>query len=386
MTYYPINEDTAKRANDANSFRDYKPGSATAAYRAEVDKAAALVEKQKAKVDPMHHDKLDGLLDRYAHRLADYYNDYYRNEAACPSILITGGANFPVAKKEKQNARRDTLAHEYADIQGLLRKIESVGMGGISADDPNAIEKLEEKLARLERTQQTMKDINAYYRKHGTKDNGSDTIYERSANYLGTAPEVVTNNNIRYTPSAEIKAMADAGEPVVVSPAGYNVKIDMPINDILNRFTKLETEGQIVLNTVTLTVPVTEIANSAGIAPPQYMLLVKASDKDKFFANSTLPDNKTSFYTEYNKTTKTYSFTGLRPYVKSVLDGEFAGEDGIEDFYLIPVDATFIQSRDYLGNIKKTLTDMIPQLSTPAMAEIGKPKIVATFSKKNYSK
>ena len=105
MTYYPINEDTAKRANDANSFRDYKPGSATAAYRAEVDKAAALAEKQKAKVDPMHHDKLDGLLDRYAHRLADYYNDYYRNEAACPSILITGGANFPVAKKEKQNAR-----------------------------------------------------------------------------------------------------------------------------------------------------------------------------------------------------------------------------------------------------------------------------------------
>ena len=130
-----------------------------------------------------------------------------------------------------------------------------------------------------------------------------------------------------YTPSAEIKAMADAGEPVVVSPAGYNVKINMPVNDILNRFTKLETEGQIVLNTVTLTVPVTEIANSAGIAPPQYMLLVKASDKDKFFANSTLPDNKTSFYTEYNKTTKTYSFTGLRTYVKSVLDGEFAGED-----------------------------------------------------------
>lgn len=170
MTYYPINEDTAKRANDANSFRDYKPGSATAAYRAEVDKAAALAEKQKAKVDPMHHDKLDGLLDRYAHRLADYYNDYYRNEAACPSILITGGSNFPVAKKEKQNARRDTLAREYADIQGLLRKIESVGMGGISADDPNAIEKLEEKLARLERTQQTMKDINAYYRKHGTLD------------------------------------------------------------------------------------------------------------------------------------------------------------------------------------------------------------------------
>lgn len=228
--------------------------------------------------------------------------------------------------------------------------------------------------------------MRVYYRKHGTKDNGSDTIYERSANYLGTAPEVVTNNNIHYTPSAEIKAMVDAGEPVAVSPAGYNVKVKLPVNDILNRFTKLETEGQTVLNTVTLTVPATEIANGAGIAPPQYMLLVKASDKDKFFNNNTLPDNKISFYAEYNKTTKTYSFTGLRPYFKSVLDGEYAGEDGLEDFYLIPIDATFTQSRDYLGNITKTLTSIIPQVSTPAMAKIGKPKIVATFSKKNYSK
>ena len=121
MTYYPINEDTAKRANDANSFRDYKPGSATAAYCAEVDKATALVEKQKAKVDPMHHDKLDGLLDRYAHRLADYYNDYYRNEAAGPSILITGGGKFPAAEKEKQKDRPGTPAHEDVGIQGLLR-------------------------------------------------------------------------------------------------------------------------------------------------------------------------------------------------------------------------------------------------------------------------
>ncbi len=129
MTYYPINEDTAKRANDANSFRDYKPGSATAAYRAEVDKAAALAEKQKAKVDPMHHDKLDGLLDRYAHRLADYYNDYYRNEAACPSILITGGSNFPVAKKEKQNARRDTLAREYCGHPGIAAEDRERGHG-----------------------------------------------------------------------------------------------------------------------------------------------------------------------------------------------------------------------------------------------------------------
>ena len=41
-------------------------------------------------------------------------------------------------------------------------------MGGISSDDPKAIEKLKEKLLSLERNQERMKQINAYYKKHNT--------------------------------------------------------------------------------------------------------------------------------------------------------------------------------------------------------------------------
>ena len=66
MKYYEINEQTARRANDVNSMRDYRPGSATEEYRTAVDKAAALVQAQKAKISPYYHDKLDSLLDRYA--------------------------------------------------------------------------------------------------------------------------------------------------------------------------------------------------------------------------------------------------------------------------------------------------------------------------------
>lgn len=51
--YYEISEATAKRAKDMNSYSDYAPGSATAGYRAMVDEAYALAEKQKAQVDPM---------------------------------------------------------------------------------------------------------------------------------------------------------------------------------------------------------------------------------------------------------------------------------------------------------------------------------------------
>ena len=43
-------------------------------------------------------------------------------------------------------------------------------MGGISADDPQAVQKLERKLAGLEKAQETMKAVNAYYRKHKTLD------------------------------------------------------------------------------------------------------------------------------------------------------------------------------------------------------------------------
>ena len=168
VKYYPINEGAARRANDANSFRDYTPGSATAAYRQMVDQAAELAQKQKSRVDPMHHERIDQLLDTYARRLAENMNNSYAIEARVPSILIAGGSNFPVRKKEKQNAARDRNMEDWQDVQGILDKIRSTGMGGISADDPQAVAKLEAKLAKLEAAQETMKGVNAYFRKHGT--------------------------------------------------------------------------------------------------------------------------------------------------------------------------------------------------------------------------
>ena len=168
--YYPINEEAAKRAKDMNSFSDYQPGSATAGYRAMVDEAYAAAERQKARVDPMYHDKIDTLVDRYARKLAENLNERNVIDARVPSILISGGGNFPVTKKHKQNAARDRNYGEYAEISKLLDKIRSVGMGGISADDDLAVEKLTKKLEGLESQQTTMKAVNAYFRKHKTLD------------------------------------------------------------------------------------------------------------------------------------------------------------------------------------------------------------------------
>ena len=170
VTYYPINENAARRAKEAISFSDYKPGSATAEYRHYVDEAAEIAARQKKRVDPSFHEKIDGLLDAYARKLAVNMNKGYEITTRVPSIMIAGGSNFPVRKKEKQNAAAGKNMEEYREIQGLFDKIRSTGMGGISADDPNAVSKLESKLAKLEALQETMKAVNAYYRKHKTLD------------------------------------------------------------------------------------------------------------------------------------------------------------------------------------------------------------------------
>ena len=168
--YYSINEGAARRAKEMNSFSDYKPGSATAEYRHYVDNAFEIAQAQKKRVDPMYHEKIDSLLDTYARKLAANMNHSFAIDARVPSILIAGGSNFPVRQKEKQNAARDSNMQEWQYIQGLLDKIRSTGMGGIRQDDPQAIPKLQKKLDELVKAQETMKAVNAYYRKHGTLD------------------------------------------------------------------------------------------------------------------------------------------------------------------------------------------------------------------------
>ena len=191
MKYYNIDENTARLAHEMMSMRDYKEGSVTAEYRAAVDQAAALVEQKKQKVSPFYHDKLDGLLDTYARRLAQWKNDYTRNGASCPSILVSGGSNFPVKKKNRQNAREDSLWKEYEEIQGILRKIKSIGTGPVDLADPHAQELLEDQLQQLKDRLETGKAMNAHYRKHKTMKGFpgmSDETAEHNDAAIASAP------------------------------------------------------------------------------------------------------------------------------------------------------------------------------------------------------
>ena len=247
MKYYSINEDLARRAKEMTSFDDYRHGTATIRYQRMVDEATAIAERQKKITDPMYHEKIDSLLDTYARKLAENLNKQNSISARCPSIMVAGGSNFPVEKKRKQNAAMDKAMEEYAEINGILSKIKAVGKGGISADDPQALEKLRKKLANLEATQATMKAVNAYYRKHGTLDGCEDIspavrekLDEAMANPWRTDPKpfpsyTLSNNNatIRNT-KARIEELEKRQTEAV--PEGWTFDGgEVVINTELNR-------------------------------------------------------------------------------------------------------------------------------------------------------
>lgn len=170
MQYYEINEETARRAKEMNSYFDYVKGSATARYRSMVDEAAEIAEKAKRTVDPMYHDQIDATLDRYARKLADNLNAANAIDTRVPSVMIAGPANFPVRAKEKQNAAREANLREYQEIRHLIDKIRSIGHGGIQSNDPAVIDKLKNAIKSAEEEHELMKAVNAYYRAHGTLD------------------------------------------------------------------------------------------------------------------------------------------------------------------------------------------------------------------------
>ena len=103
--YYPINEEAARRAKNANSFSDYVPGSATAAYREMVDRAYALGERQKGRVDPMYHEKIDGLIDPLCPQAGGEHQSEQSHRRPCPLHPHRRRLQLPGAEKGKAERR-----------------------------------------------------------------------------------------------------------------------------------------------------------------------------------------------------------------------------------------------------------------------------------------
>lgn len=205
MKYYEINENAAATARSYWSFYDYQSGSKTAEYKKQVDACYSVVEQ----LPDTLKEKGEAMADRYAKRLADWYNKQFRIEMMCPSVMVSGASNFPVHKKEKQNAAQEKHYQLYNEIQQIPNKIKRMIYGSdiIKSSDENALEQLQAKLEKAEKLQAEMKTVNAYYRKHKTLKGYKDYSDEKAAELdeeiknslhkVPFAPYRLTNNNAK---------------------------------------------------------------------------------------------------------------------------------------------------------------------------------------------
>lgn len=225
----------------------------------------------------------------------------------------------------------------------------------------------------------TNSQVKLYYHKT-VKMEGTDkdSTYHKVGNYFAVTPEIITNNNIIYNISDQLEAMIEDGENIIVAPTGTNIELTFPTPEIVDKY--LSNKGDLsVINSLTFEVPASKIANDYNIAPPPYILLIQKSEVNKFFLESKVTDNESSFYAAYNKEKGCYQFSDMRSYIiKMTKKGNITEEDC--DFVIIPVSINTENTSAYSTSIY--LKDIVPYVETPAMANLhlDKAKIKFTYS------
>ena len=115
-----------------------------------------------------------------------------------------------------------------------------------------------------------------YYRKYEKLTETTDTIYPaKSQSYMAVTPEVVYNNNITLDVDDQVEDMVANGDAIVMGPAGYEVRADFPIQEIIDKFKAGTQDGLGVINSLALEIPAEKVVNRYDIAPPKYLLMVK---------------------------------------------------------------------------------------------------------------
>lgn len=227
----------------------------------------------------------------------------------------------------------------------------------------------------------TSTTMRLYYHTTETDDEGETTTTVHEGTFWAVAPEIVTNNCFRYDMAPDLLTRIDQGDNIICAPAGRDVEIEFPARDVINYY--FEKSGSLsVINTVTFSIPAETVTNDYGITPPPSILLVLAKDRDKFFAENKITDDKTSFYASYDESTHSYRFTGMRPYILDLIDrygrqGTIPADE--YTFSAVPVTIETEQVSSY-GSTQVYVSSVTPYVLTPVMANLNLEKAVVTLT------
>lgn len=230
--------------------------------------------------------------------------------------------------------------------------------------------------------------MNLHYTKT-TVINDKDSTYASTQTLMAVTPEIATGNHIKLEIDPAIESGIAAGRVYLQAPAGLNVLLHFPTREIVRSFEESVGSGgstiQGLINSLILEVPLKELPKSSyKLEPPQFLLFVRKSELQDFFEKKELADNVRSFYAEYNSDTRKYSFTGLRTFLNDVIEKKRQGTeitDADEEIVLVPVSvySETVSSGSsyyyYSYNEQEVVTDIVPYISAPALAEIDMDNI-----------
>lgn len=208
-----------------------------------------------------------------------------------------------------------------------------------------------------------------------------ERIVRDSVCVFAAQPEVVSSNNIHYTPAESLCELA-AEKAVVTSPGGYIANIHFPVDTLLARYNAHKTELAVV-SALTMSIPAKVVKNDYDIAQAPSILMVRKKDRDAFFRDNKIPDNITSFTADYNSTTGCYEFSGLRQYLINLLEDIAAGkpyDPADQEFSLIPVALTTESVKNpYTGSTTTYVLRCARYIGAPTMTELDTEHATVRF-------
>ena len=162
-------------------------------------------EKRQARID-----RLNNAADRAEKHASDIYISAEKMSQSIPfgQPIIVGHHSESRDKnfRKRMGNKFEQAFREQNHADELRARAEAAENNtAISSDDPEAVQKLQEKLRKLEEGQEMMKSVNRYYKKNGTCV-GCELITEEQARKLDAdaeksyykrpfAPYALTNNN-----------------------------------------------------------------------------------------------------------------------------------------------------------------------------------------------
>lgn len=232
-----------------------------------------------------------------------------------------------------------------------------------------------------------------YYTMESSKDADGKPIetLATKVGYTGvfaSSPIVLSSNNVTYRPSDKLKVMAAENQAIITTPGGYRLKFKFPGKELVDIYNTTQSKLA-VISSLKFQIPVEEIQNDYGLAPCPYLLMIKSSKLKEFLASNSLPDDKESFYAEYDAKRKRYEFESMRDYIIDLIQ-KGATEDDL-DMTIIPVNLEFETNEQtnnyyswyYYGSNTsgtKYLTKCTPYIAGPTMCRLKMDEAQTIFT------